>query len=100
MTDEKQTDCDGWVAYGPDGEWLYTVTIKKSESSCWAALVNLKLTHGDLEVARNVEKQLKKDGYSVRPVCFVSPSDKRYLDMRKKDHREALFEQMREETSD
>lgn len=107
MTNDKtETECDGWVAYGPDGKpipelfhatdmvmpWRFLSNTKSKAKATWSGDEAYNLHHNTTWLVEN--------GYTVCPVCFVSPSDKRYLEMARKTHREALFEQMREETSE
>lgn len=95
---ENEVECDGWAVYDPQDNCLIDTIVDscciERERGAWFRLL------GDNDHTENNMNDLKVQGYTVRPVCFVSPSDKRYLDMRKKIHREALFEQMREETTD
>ena len=80
MTDEKQTDCDGWAAYAR-GEFI-SITFALSERAVWGHVINgypgAMPDNADYE---RLKAKWTADGYTVRPVCFVSPSDKELLDI-------------------
>lgn len=93
MDNEKpEIECNGWVIYSPSGK-PQKLTFTTSAELCWEGFIE---KCGIEDVQEGIVAAIS-EGFTVRPVCFVSPDQKYFLNKMNSGEFKVALERLTEE---